>query len=63
MKELQSKGIHIIDYNSTGEDVDILIGADMIPFLVLDKSITLSSALLANDIASQNFNYFFYSIL
>lgn len=47
MDELSSKGIHINDFKSTGNDVDILIGADLIPLLVLDESITLKSGLKA----------------
>lgn len=47
MDELKSKNIEINDYDSSGEDVDILIGADLISFLVLDKSITLKCGLKA----------------
>lgn len=47
MEELKQRDIDINDYNSSGEDVDILIGADLHPFLVLDQSINLKCGLKA----------------
>lgn len=47
MEELKSKGIYINDYESSGKDIDILIGADLIPLLVTDESITLKCGLRA----------------
>lgn len=47
MEELKSKHISINDAHSTGEDVDVLIGADLSNSLILDKSITLESGLKA----------------
>lgn len=47
MDELKSNDIHVNDYESFGEDVDILIGSDLIPFLILDNSITLKCGLKA----------------
>lgn len=47
MEEFKSRNIEINDYESSGEDVDMLIGADLVPFLIQDKSITLKCGLKA----------------
>lgn len=47
MEELKSRNIEINDCESSGKDVDILFGADLIPLLILDKSVTLKCGLKA----------------
>lgn len=47
MEELKTKGIFINDADSSGEDVDILIGADLCNRLILEECVTLSSGLRA----------------
>ncbi|XP_037029723.1 uncharacterized protein LOC119069705 [Bradysia coprophila] len=45
--ELKSKNIEINDMQSSGQDVDVLIGADLANFLISDQSITLKCGLKA----------------
>ncbi|XP_037037370.1 uncharacterized protein LOC119075084 [Bradysia coprophila] len=47
MDELKLKGIFINDMESSGEDIDVLIGADLATHLILDESITLQCGLRA----------------
>lgn len=47
LEELKSNNILINDIQSAGEDVDIMIGADLAPFLISDKSVTLECGLKA----------------
>lgn len=47
LQELKKHGIWINDYGSNNEEPDILIGADLIPKLTTDHSVTLESGLKA----------------
>lgn len=49
MDELKALNIHISDYESSVEDIDILLGADLLTKLTLDNSVLLECGLRAID--------------